>query len=287
MEDDDFTIDEEGGIDLRYRGWTEIDHTIFSLVQHIEILDLSFNQMQTLPDEIYLLKKMKVFNCTCNFLASIPSTIGKLKRLKELRLNGNKLTTLPNEIGECRRLSKLYLNENRLEKLPEMIDGCESLEYLYLQNNSLLTLPLSLAKLKDTVKVINLENNPKLSIIPSEMHENTAVSMWIICLLEKHADTFAKIRNTTFEMSTMVRTNKDIIEEYQRTISSLEESLRVLNEEKVSHKNFFILRSWYRKCRNRIKLFKSFCKKMQRRDKSVGIYDADIERDNALKNDFY
>ena len=279
MEDDDFTIDQEGLLELRYRGWTAIDATVFSMVQEIVILDLSFNQMQSLPDEIGLLKQMATFNCSCNALTKVPPSIGRLRRLKELKLNGNKLSTLPNEISDCRKLSKLYLNENGLKQLPDSIGECACLKILYLQNNALHSLPLTLAKLKDSLEVLNLENNPDLSIIPSKMRENSAVSMWIICLLDQHTIMARTIRHTTLEMSVLGQKIREEIEEGRSQLCKLEEEQRDLIEERESVSIFIIAQGWYRIGIIKIQKLKSFRKKMLRRDNSVGIYDANMDGD--------
>ena len=271
MEDDDFTIDQEGRLDLRYRGWSEIDSTVFSMVQQIEILDVSFNQMETLPDEIGLLKKMTIFNCACNALTQIPSSIGRLRKLKELKLNGNKVSTLPIEIRDCHRLCKLYLNENRLETLPDSIGDCSNLSEINLQNNSLHSLPFSLVKLKETLQVLKLENNEQLSIIPSQMQGNTSVSMWIICLLADHFTKISIIRNATLEMSVLSQKNKDEIEETLLRIHAHEEEQRNLIAERNSVNNFITARRWYRIGKIKIRNMKHFLKKMLNRESRISV----------------
>ena len=271
MEDDDFTIDDEGKLSLQYGGWTEVDTRTFESVDKIITLDLSFNQLQSLPDEIGLLKKMTHFNCACNALESIPSSIGRLRRMQEFKVNGNRLTKLPDEIGSCHRLSTIYLNENRLESLPSSMGECARLTLIQLENNQLQSIPLTLAKLKDTLESITLTNNPRVSIIPMKMHGNSRVVMWIVCFLHEKTTLVDTIRAATLEMSLRAKRNEQIIEESNRQISNLEQERRTLLAERESVKNFLIVREWWRRGRIQIRKMKSFYKKMMIRDNRIAI----------------
>ena len=278
MEDDDFTIDNDGSLDLRYRGWTEIDNKVYSLAKDIISLDLSFNQIQSLPDEIGLLKTMKHFNCACNALNELPTSIGRLRRMNELKLNGNKLSTLPDQIGLCCRLSKLYLNENALVSLPHSIAECSSLTILHLQNNNLTFLPLKMSTSKGTLVEINLENNPDLSIIPSKMQANSAVIMWIICLLHKNKVTVESIRNSTLEMSILAQKNQEQISEGHNRILKLEEEKQKLIHERESVMYYIMVRERYRAISKKMQNLSSFCKSMLVRDgREVGIYESRVD----------
>ena len=77
-------------------------------------LDLSFKQLQTLPDDIAILTD-----------------------LEELNLEFNELTTLPNEISTIKTLKKVYLNNNQLSALPKDFSKLKNLKYLDLRNNKI------------------------------------------------------------------------------------------------------------------------------------------------------
>ena len=282
MEDDDFTVDQEGGLDLGYRGWIEIDTITFTLAVQIVTLDLSFNQLKCLPEEVGLLKKMKRFNCACNAIEFVPRSIGRLRQLEELKLNGNRLAQLPVEIGYCRRLSKMYLNENRLEELPDSIGDCVSLTILHLQNNKLKSLPLTLAKLKDSLRVINLANNNELAIIPVKVHEAYEVIIWIVVFLYDKNKMIDAIRATKFELSTLAKMNREIIEECRHRMNSLDEEKGRFLEERDSIKMFIIFRDFHRKSKKKMNKMKEFCKKMIARDSTISIHDVngDISPDS-------
>nr|WP_081098069.1 leucine-rich repeat domain-containing protein [Leptospira borgpetersenii] len=53
----------------------------------------------------------QALNLSGNQLTTLPKEIGKLQSLRELNLSHNQLTTLPKEIGELQNLRKLYLDD--------------------------------------------------------------------------------------------------------------------------------------------------------------------------------
>lgn len=68
-------------------------------------LDLSSNELETLPDEICLLVS-----------------------LKKLRLEGNRISRLPANFPGLYKLEKLYLNDNELRELPVDMANLENLK---------------------------------------------------------------------------------------------------------------------------------------------------------------
>ena len=112
MEDEDCSVNEEGKIDVRYRGWTEIDCSIYNFYEQVISLDLSFNRLRFIPDEIGKLSRMTNLNCENNDIESLPESMGKLRLLKVLKVSKNNLTSLPTSIGKCRKLTELYVDNN-------------------------------------------------------------------------------------------------------------------------------------------------------------------------------
>lgn len=70
-------------------------HTYPPIIDTLLELDLSSNELETLPDEICLLVS-----------------------LKKLKLDGNRLSRLPHNLPALYKLEKLYLNDNELRELP-------------------------------------------------------------------------------------------------------------------------------------------------------------------------
>eukprot|EP00957_Ditylum_brightwellii_P097131 7397336-Ditylum_brightwellii.AAC.1 len=100
MDDDDELLpNEDGYLDLKYRGWTEIDDAIWSLSERLVTIDISFNGITTVPETLGSLTQLKELNCSCNNITSLPRSIGRLWNLKILKANGNQLSKIPEEIG--------------------------------------------------------------------------------------------------------------------------------------------------------------------------------------------
>jgi hypothetical protein len=82
--------------------------------KRIEFLDISFNQITQLPDEIVQLKRLKYFRCADNQLKELPAGISDLTLLEELNLEGNKLQSLPEKLYKLKKLRVLKLGGNPL-----------------------------------------------------------------------------------------------------------------------------------------------------------------------------
>ena len=133
-------------------GLTEFPREIFSLADTLEILDLSGNALQSLPDDLHRLKQLRVLFCSNNAFTELPASVGncaalemvgfKANRiahvpaaslpplLRWLILTDNDIAELPDALGRRPRLQKLMLAGNRLQALPDSMTGCERLELL-------------------------------------------------------------------------------------------------------------------------------------------------------------
>jgi hypothetical protein len=136
---------------------------IFELAETLESLDLSGNNLNTLPGQFGQLKKLKIFFCSDNEFTHLPEALAdcplldivgfksnKIEtltprsinpHLRWLILTNNKIATLPYTIGDCTRMQKLMLAGNRLTELPEELQNCRNLGLLRISANQLASLP--------------------------------------------------------------------------------------------------------------------------------------------------
>ncbi|WP_295537937.1 leucine-rich repeat-containing protein kinase family protein [uncultured Pseudacidovorax sp.] len=142
---------------------------IFDLADTLEVLDLSGNRLDALPDDLHRLHRLRVFFASSNRFTELPAALGACPqlemvgfkanriahvpaeslppRLRWLILTDNDLGELPPELGMRPRLQKLMLAGNRLAALPDTLQQCQALELLRLAANRFEALPAWLADL--------------------------------------------------------------------------------------------------------------------------------------------
>ncbi len=148
---------------------TEFPLEILSLADSLEILDLSNNQLSTLPAEIAHLHKLKIFFASNNRFDTMPEALGRCPelemigfkanqivhvpenalppKLRWLILTDNCIETLPDSLGLRPRMQKLALAGNRLTSLPQTMRHLENLELLRISANQLTECPNQLLDL--------------------------------------------------------------------------------------------------------------------------------------------
>tara|TARA_R110001592_G_scaffold61158_3_gene186171 strand:- start:1395 stop:2645 length:1251 start_codon:yes stop_codon:yes gene_type:complete len=142
---------------------------ILSLADSLEILDLSNNQLTTLPASIAQLKKLKIVFASNNHFTVLPDVLGECENLEMVGFKANKIHTvsasslpaklrwltltdnhiesLPEALGERPHLQKLLLAGNRLRELPESLRQCKNLELLRISANQLSAFPAQVSSL--------------------------------------------------------------------------------------------------------------------------------------------
>lgn len=252
MEDDDdnYHPDSTGKLDLKYRGWTEVNQTVWTL-HSLQHLDLSFNSLTSISPEIASLQFLVLFNCSCNKVHSLPDSIGTLQWLRIIKANGNELTTIPKEVGQLKALEELILTENQLTSLPQEISGCSALRSLLLQNNDLCRLPLSLATLSGHLRELDLSNNNHqlAKTIPSGVHKDVHSILWILSLQQEKRHCIDKLKRDVKVLQHGIVASEGELAEAREKIASLEEKKRQLQEDLESAKYFLVARSHARNFR--------------------------------------
>lgn len=136
---------------------------ILNLADSLEILDLSNNQLSSLPQQIKQLSKLKILFASNNAFKTLPEVLDTCpelemvgfksnqiahvpasslpKKLRWLILTDNQIEDLPEELGERPRLQKLALAGNRLKRLPVSFAKCKNLELLRISANQLSHFP--------------------------------------------------------------------------------------------------------------------------------------------------
>lgn len=150
-------------LDLHNLSLTQVPSEVFTLANSLEVLNLSGNQLTSLPDELPRLHRLKVLFCSNNPFDELPKVLGSCTalemigfkacqiarvpaqalppRLRWLILTDNRIGELPNGFERFPRLQKLMLAGNHLKQLPPSLSQCHELELLRLASNELQALP--------------------------------------------------------------------------------------------------------------------------------------------------
>ncbi|NWF13233.1 protein kinase [Pseudomonas reactans] len=144
-------------------GLTEFPREIFELADSLEILNLSGNALNSLPDDLHRLPHLRVLFCSDNRFTELPACLGQCAKLsmigfkanqishvpaaalppllRWLILTDNRISQLPDELGKRSLLQKLMLAGNQLAHLPESLANCHNLELLRIASNRFTQLP--------------------------------------------------------------------------------------------------------------------------------------------------
>ena len=148
--------------------WLRYSNNWIVWLKHIKELelDLSSNQLKTLPESVGNLVNLTQLDLSRNKLNTLPESVTKLTNLTQLNLSRNKLETLPESVTKLKtNLTGLYLSFNQLETLPKSVTKLTNLTQLDLSFNQLKTLPESVTKLTNLTQLgLNsnqLENLPE------------------------------------------------------------------------------------------------------------------------------
>ena len=131
---------------------------LFSTLQE---LNLSYNHLETISDGIGQLTALISLSLSCNVLKSVSSEIGSLASLKTLSLENNLLTELPDSFGQLTMLERLTLSMNNLKELPTNFNQLRNLLYLDVSNNQLENLPEQFSQLVKLQTLILSSNKLK------------------------------------------------------------------------------------------------------------------------------
>lgn len=146
-----------GVIQLSKSNLRTIPHEIIRISHLLRTIDLSYNRLQELGDNIASCAILKILKLNDNKLKVISSKIGQLEKLEILHLERNLLEHLPNELSELNNLKVLNLYQNKFKVFPKQVLSLRSLEMLDLSQNQIDFIPDEIGQCN--AAEINLNNN--------------------------------------------------------------------------------------------------------------------------------
>ncbi|KAM3965563.1 leucine-rich repeat protein 1 [Aphomia sociella] len=134
------------------------------LLRHLVVLNLSNNEMETIPPEFGRMPNINELHLANNQLGTREEVDWRwllgpqlIKVLKLLDLSGNKLKYLPKSIWKLQKLVTLKLDDNLLTRLPATLGRINSLRYITISKNMLSSLPCSMLQCR--LEYIDLSSN--------------------------------------------------------------------------------------------------------------------------------
>ena len=177
---------------------------IYDLADTLEILDLTGNQLSSLPESFTCLKKLKILFLSNNRFEVLPEVLGQCENLEMigfkanqivqvpenalppktrwLILTDNRIEVLPESIGNLSRLQKCMLAGNCLQILPESMANCQNLELLRISANQLQEIPKWLTAMPK-LSWLALAGNPATkqpSINPAQEEQESSLPVFKI-----------------------------------------------------------------------------------------------------------
>ncbi|CAG2167094.1 unnamed protein product [Oppiella nova] len=154
-----------------------LTHESLSSLKHLEKLDLGFNYIAQLPQDLFCpLASLKHLNLTHNRLSDFGSfglidpATGQLclQELQRLDLSYNHIQVLSETgVASLKSLQALYLQNNRISELAELsFSALKKLHKIDLSNNLLQTIPSRTFRESEELKELHLQNN-SLTVLPA------------------------------------------------------------------------------------------------------------------------
>lgn len=131
---------------------------LFLYQESLEILDLSNNLLDSVPEEIIRFKKLRILFLSNNRFTKFPLILGQCQNLSMIGFKSNQISFIP-EHAFPESLRWLILTDNKLEQLPASIAHCEPLEKVALAGNHLKNLPPEMAACKNLALLRISANN--------------------------------------------------------------------------------------------------------------------------------
>lgn len=138
-------------------------------LQELQWLDLSNNQFEQIPHVLSALQTLHLIDLANNRLSELSSSIFRLQNLQRLNLSKNILRQIPDELGVFAHLQRLDLSHNYLTVFPDAILGLSALQQLSMIGNQIGVLPDNIDRLS-RLRLLYLNNNSIDRLPPAFAH---------------------------------------------------------------------------------------------------------------------
>lgn len=170
-------------------------------------------------------KKSKILDLSHQNLISIPQEVLKAKSIQVLLLNNNKISVIPPELCKM-NLRVLDLSNNKIKHLPDVLCNMKTLERLDVSNNRLTKIPGKFYQLCGPYKrKLWADNNPQITNDYHELYDE-------LCKQDDEEEEYKEIRLMEEQEEKRKKVQERIIANREKRI------LRRLKDKEVSKKQF-------------------------------------------------
>ena len=107
----------------------------------LTVLDVSFNSLTYLPDELHEAKHLRTLWAHHNRLRSLPPCIGKLTDLRKLDVSHNEITDIPSAVSQLECLEEVNFSGNCIRVLEPEVFRLDSLRTFFVSRNPIQNVP--------------------------------------------------------------------------------------------------------------------------------------------------
>lgn len=158
-------------LDLNSNGLTTLPSALEALAPTLEILFLSENNFEVLPEVIGKLDHLRMLSLRGNRLTTLSSANLPTSSLVWLILTNNCISNIDPDVKELKHVRKLMLSHNNLTSIPKEMGECTELELIRLANNEInVPLPMEFLSLPK-LAWISLAGNPIAHCPPTKDKE--------------------------------------------------------------------------------------------------------------------
>ena len=146
---------------------------------NITYMDISYNEITSIPKEISNLKKLTYqLNLSNTLVSELPDEIGEMN-ISILYANNTPLKSLPKGIGNSKTLTSLTLSDTKITSLPDEIANISTLRSVSIYGSYLKSIPECLMKLKNLTSLAIFDSDISGTIPTSIFNLTNLVSLQI------------------------------------------------------------------------------------------------------------
>ena len=135
---------------------------VATCVDSEEEVDLSNFSLSELPDDVFLLiklKKIRRFSVSNNLLMTVPVSVASMINLTNLNISNNQISKLPRELVHCKNLETLNISMNSFVEVPHFLWDLKTLQQIVATKNFISEVDENLLY-KSTLMILDIRDNP-------------------------------------------------------------------------------------------------------------------------------